>query len=105
MVASDSVVANSTTIEEEYRDHIERGKSLYRNSVLPELKEAGQANKGSFVVIDVPSGLYEVDVDDSVADSRLRLRCPNAFTWKERIGYNAPHAVGGGLSLDDEFEN
>ena len=105
MVDSENIMANPTAIEEEYRDHIERGRLLYRDVVLPKLKKTGQANRGSFVVIDVPSGDYEVDTDDSLADFRLRLRCPNAFTWKERIGYNAPHALGGGLSLDDDFKD
>ena len=105
MVTRDYIETPPITIEEEYRDHIEQGKNLYRSVVLPELKATDKAIRGSFVVIDVRSGKYEVDSDDSVAASRLRTRCPDAFTWKERIGYNAPHAVGGGLTVDDEFEN
>ena len=88
------------SIAEQYRDEIERGQVLYREKILPELESTGQASKGLIVVIDIKSGEYEVDPNDAAATSRLIERCPDAFTWTERIGYRTPHAIGGGLVLD-----
>ena len=98
-----TTILDSTTVEETYREEIERGRRLYRQTVLPQLKVDGRANCGDMVVIDIRSGEFEVDSDDSAASFRLFERCPDAFTWTERIGYKVPHAIGGGMVLDDEF--
>ena len=96
-------ILDNTSIEEQYREEIERGRQLYRQTILPQLKADGRANRGDMVVIDICSGEFEVDSDDSAASFRLFERCPDAFTWTERIGYKVPHAIGGGMVLDDAF--
>jgi hypothetical protein len=98
-----ATILDNTSIEEQYREEIERGRQLYRETVLPQLKADGRANRGDMVVIDIHSGEFEIDSDDSAASFRLFARCPDAFTWTERIGYKVPHAIGGGMVLDDAF--
>ena len=43
-------------------------------------------DKGSFVVIDVLSGDYEVDPSPSAAKRRLRARQPGVKLYERRIG-------------------
>jgi hypothetical protein len=49
---------------------------------------------GKFVAIDVESGDYEMDEDDSQAAVRLRSRKPAADIWMMRAGYPAAYRIG-----------
>ena len=46
-----------------------------------------QEDNGKFVAIDVETGDYEMDLDDSTAILRLRARKPQADTWLMRASY------------------
>ncbi len=60
-----------------------RGDELYERDIRPHL-EAG--NDGKFVVIDIETGAYEIDVDELTASDRLLARHPDAQVWLTRIG-------------------
>ena len=67
------------------------GRAIYQEKIRPTL---GPEHKGKVVVIDVKSGDYEIADNDLTATLRLYKRCPNAFTWAERVGYPAVYHLG-----------
>ena len=73
-----------------------RGESIYQEQVLPQV---GQVEKGTFVVIDVESGDYEVDPRDATATRRLLKRRPEAVTYGVRVGYRAAYSHVGGFRM------
>ncbi|MYC33391.1 MAG: hypothetical protein F4X64_09470 [Chloroflexi bacterium] len=58
------------------------GRAIYHEKIRPTL---GPEHKGKIVVIDVKSGDYEIAARHIDADSKLRDRRPDAFTWEERV--------------------
>ena len=73
-----------------------RGESIFRDHIRPQL---GPVEKGTFVVIDVDSGDYEVDARDAIATRRLLERRPNAVTYGVRVGYRAAYSHVGGFRM------
>ena len=71
-----------------------RGESIYRESILP---LAGRLEKGTFVVIDVESGEFEIAPSDVVATRKLLDRRPAAVTYALRVGYRAAYSHAGGF--------
>ncbi len=72
------------------------GRAIYQDKILKSLDET--ADKGKLVVIDVNSGDYEAadglqPDDDITTEERMRSRRPNAVTWAERVGYQAPYRM------------
>lgn len=61
----------------------QRGETIYRRDIEPIVRN-GQ--EGSFVAIDIETGHYEIDADETTASDRLLTRIPNAQTWLRRIG-------------------
>lgn len=61
----------------------QRGEAIYRRDIEPVV---GKENDGSFVAIDIETGQYEIDADESAASDRLLARVPQAQTWLRRIG-------------------
>ena len=66
-----------------------RGDAIYREQIKPKV---GYLEKGTFVVIDIESGDYEIAPDDTTATVRLLGRRPSAVTWAVRIGYRAVYS-------------
>jgi hypothetical protein len=62
-----------------------RGKDLYEGHVRGEV-EAGGANEGRFLAIDVDSGDHEVADDALGAGAGLRRRRPDATIYLMRVG-------------------
>ena len=71
---------------------VERGEALY-NQQIREAVEAG--NEGNFLVLDVETGAYEVDVDELAAVQRARAKNPDAVLYILRIGYATAYKIGG----------
>ncbi len=66
-----------------------RGDAIYHEQIKPKV---GDLEKGTFVVIDIESGDYEIAPDDATATFRLLDRHPSAVTWAVRIGYRAAYS-------------
>ena len=88
----------------EKKDVKEAGQSIYRSKVVWKLADS---DKGKMVVIDVDSGNYEVDADETIALERLLALRPDARTWTEE--FRGPHIFRMGwrgtylnYSLDDD---
>lgn len=62
-----------------------RGDAIYAK-IKPGL---GHLEKGTFVVIDIESGDYEIAPSDAEATGRLLDRRPSAYTWAVRVGNRA----------------
>jgi len=73
----------------------QRGKELYKNSILPQVETT--ENIGKIVSINIETGEYEIGDDLLVTSLRLRAKQADAAIWSERIGFNAVYAVGGTL--------
>ena len=71
-----------------------RGESIFRDRIRPQL---GTLDKGTFVVIDIESGDFEVDARDAIATRRLLNRRPDAITYGVRVGYRAAYSHVGGF--------
>ncbi len=70
----------------------QRGHEIYsrdiRDVVMPD-------NKGRFLILDIPSGDYEMDDDDLSAEELLRSRCPSGIFFGLRIGYTSAYTLDG----------
>ena len=51
----------------------------------------GLVEEGTFVVIDVKTGDYEIDERDAAATLRLLTRRPDAVTYGVHVGYRAAY--------------
>ena len=77
-----------------------KGKAIYREGIQAEV-EPGK--KGSFVVIDVETGDYEVDAGDAAATRRLLQRRPTAVTYGIRVGHRAAYSHVGGFLMPNPY--
>lgn len=68
-----------------------RGDDIYERVIRPHLTVA---DEGKFVMIDIETGLYEIDDDEIAASDRLRARRPEAQMWMVRVGSRGVHRFG-----------
>mgnify|MGYP006969565125 FL=1 len=68
------------------------GEQMYEEQIRRKV-EAG--NEGKFVVIDIETGAYEMDVDDSQATKRALAKRPEAVLYGVRIGSPTTYNLGG----------
>ncbi|MYC35700.1 MAG: hypothetical protein F4X66_02120 [Chloroflexi bacterium] len=73
-----------------------RGEAIYRERIQQQVVTAKQ---GSFVVIDVETGDYEIDAGDPAATQRLLERRPYAVTYAIRVGHLAAYCHVGGFRV------
>ena len=78
----------------EQTEAIIKGQAIY-NEKIRHIVEADPSQKGRVVVIDVHTGEYEIADTDDEAYRCLLKRCPDAYTWAERVGYPAVYRFGG----------
>jgi hypothetical protein len=70
----------------------ERGEALYESQIRPLVADG---NRGSFVVIDIETGAWEMDADDLAATKRALARRPDAILYGVRVGYPTAYRLGG----------
>ena len=75
------------------------GEAIYEKQIRTRI---GPVEKGTFVVIDVESGDYEVDARDATATRRLLKRRPDAVTYGVRVGHRAAYSHVGGFRTPDQ---
>ena len=68
-----------------------RGKALYVQKIQAQVEPQ---HLNEFLMVDVQSGDYEVDMDDITAEERLLLRRPNAVIYQMRVGSPAAYFMG-----------
>ena len=75
------------------------GETIYEERIRTRI---GPVEKGTFVVIDVESGDYEVDARDARATRRLLKRRPDAVTYGARVGHRAAYSHVGGFRTPEQ---
>ena len=68
-----------------------RGQALYEER-LRGIVDA--RDRGKFLVVDIESGEYEIDVDELAALQRAKRKNPDAALYILRIGYPAAYRIG-----------
>lgn len=68
------------------------GDDLYRRDIHDKVMPA---HKGKFLILDILSGDYEIDQDDSTAEEVLRARKPEGEFYGLRIGYTSAYTLSG----------
>ncbi len=70
---------------------VERGQLLYEQRIRHEVESESE---GKFLVLDVESGLYEIDASDLEAMQRARAANPDAALYVVRIGFPTAYRLG-----------
>ena len=76
-----------------------KGDSLYRQQLQ---KIVDPEHEGSFLVIDIETGAYEIDVDDLMATKRLLASYPDAVIYGLRIGFPTAYRIGGRFTVNQK---
>jgi hypothetical protein len=79
-----------------------RGREIYQRDIKPTLQPE---DDGKFVIIDIETGMYEIDSDERAAGDRLYARRPDAQPWTERVGYRGAHWIGCGSNAAREIDS
>jgi hypothetical protein len=74
------------------------GTEIYRRQLRSQVMPHG---KGKFLILDIASGDYEIDADDTSAEERLRARRPAGVFFGLRIGYTSAYTLSGRM-IEDE---
>lgn len=72
-----------------------RGQALYEERVRAEVDAR---ERGKFLVLDIETGEYEVDVDELAALQRVKSKNPDAVLYILRVGYPAAYRIGRSLT-------
>ncbi|MCY4509514.1 MAG: hypothetical protein OXG35_21500 [Acidobacteria bacterium] len=76
-----------------------RGDAIYQEQIK---SKVGHLENGTFVVIDIESGDYEIGPDDAEATGRLLDRRPSGYTWAVRVGYSAAYSHVGIFPISED---
>jgi len=71
---------------------VRRGQALYDQQIRAQVEASHQ---GKFLVLDIESGEYEIDVDELAALKRAKAKNPDAALYILRVGYSTAYRVGG----------
>jgi hypothetical protein len=74
------------------------GTEIYRRQLRSQVMPQ---HKGKFLILDIESGDYEIDADDTSAEERLRARRPAGVLFGLRIGYTSAYTLSGRM-IEDE---
>jgi len=73
-----------------------RGEAIYKREIRDKVESK---HKGKFLVIDIETGEYEMNVDDLVATKRLLAKHPSAVVYGLQIGFPTAYRIGGQFSV------
>ena len=76
-----------------------KGDSIYRQQLQGIVEPE---HEGSFPVIDIESGAYEIDVDDLMATKRLLTSYPEDVIYGLRIGFPTAYSIGRRFTVNQE---
>ena len=74
-----------------------RGEAIYKRQIRDKVEPK---HKGKFLVIDIETGEYEMNVDDLVATKRLLAKQPSAVVYGLQIGFPTAYRIGGHFSVN-----
>lgn len=70
---------------------VDRGEAIYAAKIRGQMTEA---DTGKFVIVDIDSGEYEIDVSELAAMKRALEKRPRSIVYSLRVGYPAAHRIG-----------
>ena len=68
-----------------------RGQALYERDIRASLDPG---DRGKFLVLDIETGDYELDIDDLAAVKRARAKHPEAAFYVLRVGHPTAYRLG-----------
>jgi len=71
---------------------VRRGQALYDQQIRGQVEAH---HPGKFLVLDIETGDYEIDVDDVVALQRAKAKHPDAALYILRVGVPTAYRLGG----------
>jgi hypothetical protein len=74
----------------------QRGEAIYERQIRARFEPE---HMGQFVVIDIETGDYELDIDDLVATKQALAKRPGAVLYGLHIGSSAAYRFGGGVMV------
>ena len=74
-------------------EFVQRGDAIYDCDIRPQIEAD---NKRKFVLIDIETGIWEMDADEMTAAKRLDARVPDAQVWMVRVGTSYVYRLGAG---------
>lgn len=72
-------------------EFVQRGDAIYDCDIRPQIEAD---NKGKFVLIDIETGIWEMDADEMAAAKRLDLRVHDAQVCMVRVGSSYVYRLG-----------
>ena len=76
-----------------------KGDAIFRQRLR---RKVEPEYEGSYLVIDIETGAYEIDADDVLATKRLLASRPDAVIYGLRIGFPTAYRIGGRFSVDQQ---
>ena len=70
---------------------VRRGQALYEEKIRPQVE---LTQKGKFLVLDIETSDYEIDVDELAAVKRAKAKNPNAALYILRVGHSTAYRLG-----------
>lgn len=70
----------------------QRGQALYDQQLRAQMEAS---HPGQFLVLDIETGDYEIDVDDVAAIQRAKAKHPDAALYILRVGAPTAYWLGG----------
>lgn len=67
------------------------GREIFEREIREKVESS---HDGDFVVVDVTTGAWEVDVDDVAASDRALSKNPDAVLYFARVGRPAAYRIG-----------
>jgi hypothetical protein len=67
-----------------------RGQEIYERDILPKI---APGSDGRYVVVDIETGMWEIDANDFAASERLLSRKPDAQMWLVRVGHRGARTL------------
>ncbi len=71
---------------------VRRGEEIYERDLRSYLEPA---SNGQFLVLDIDTGDYELDPDETLALQRAMTKRPHGIRFIKRVGFSAAHRLGG----------
>ena len=71
---------------------VQLGQALYDRQIRAKVDADHQ---GKFLVLDIETGEYEIDVNDLTAVKRAKAKNPDAPLYILRVGYTTAYRLGG----------
>ena len=81
---------------------VRRGRGIYEREVRAEVE---REHEGKFVVVDITTGVWEVDEDDVAASDRALVKNPNAVLYFARVGRPAAYRLGHRLNYRTGYQS